>query len=168
MVVMVEAGQPRLEEFTGLITAMDGDIWTIAGSRLFVPPDVVYGDTPTLGCAGHVRLWRYFDAPEVVDSVVVECMARIQFEGPIQSIDGDLWLVGSVSIVLDSGTVVEGEPEVGRWAEVSRYEPSSGIVLVEHIRVMEWGAASTLSTRSPASTQLGEASHSGNGATATP
>ena len=148
IVVMVEAGQPRLEEFAGLITAIDGDVWTIAGSRLVVPPDVVHGDTPSVGCAGHVRLWRYFNAPEVVDSVVVECFARVQFEGPIQSIDGDLWLVGGVSVLLDSETVVEGEPEVGRWAEVSGYEPSDGSVLAEHIRVMEARAAATLSTRS--------------------
>jgi len=152
IVVLVEAGQPRLEEFTGLITAVDGDVWTIAGSRLVVPPDVVRGDTPSVGCVGHVRLWRYFNAPEVVDSVVVECFARVQFEGPIQSIDGDLWLVGGVSVVLDSETVVEGEPGVGRWAEVSGYEPSDAGVLAEHIRVIEARAAATHSTRSPAST----------------
>lgn len=131
------------QEFSDFIEDIQGEVWKVGGRVLRVPSALISGDAPQVGCLAHVALDEWADGSVVVISVVVECLQPVQFEGVIESISGHRWQVGGW-VVIVSGDIVEGEPEVGRWAEVEGYERADGAVLATHIRVLEPTATPTV------------------------
>jgi len=135
--IKIEEPAPEPWEFTGIIESIQGQTWTIGGNRIDVTSGAVSGDTPQVGCSAQVRALKHHDGSVVVESVVVECQHPVQFGGVIGSIAGNRWQIGGRTVIEGEGTVVEGVPEVGRWAEVEGNQQADGSVLATSIRVLE-------------------------------
>lgn len=137
--ISIKVEEPAVErrEFSGRITSIQGEVWTIGGSAYSIPSETVSGDSPEVGCLAHVALDEYPDGSVVIVSVVVECQHPVQFPGRIESIAGNRWQIGGRTVIVGEGTVVEGVPEIGRWAEVEGNQQADGSVLATHIRVLE-------------------------------
>jgi len=132
------------QEFSDFIEDIQDEVWTVGGRVLSVPAAVVSGDTPQVGCLAHVALDEWADGSVVVTGIVVECLQPVQFEGLIESISGDRWQVGSITVIVSGQTDIEGVPQVGRRAEVQGYEQADGSVLATHIWVLEPTATPTV------------------------
>ena len=141
--IKVEEPAAERKNINGLITSIQGEVWTIGGSAYSIPSETVSGDSPQVGCLARVALDEYPDGSVVIVSVVVECQHPVQFGGVIGSIAGNRWQIGGTTVIEGEGTVVEGVPEIGRWAEVEGNQQADGSVLATHIRVLEPTATPT-------------------------
>jgi len=134
--IKVEEPAAERKNINGLITSIEGEVWTIGGSAYSIPSEAVSGDSPEVGCLAQVALDEYPDGSVVIVSVVVDCQHPVQFEGVIESIAGNRWQIGGRTVIVGEGTVVEGAPEIGRWAEVEGNQQADGSVLATHIQVL--------------------------------
>ena len=134
--IKVEEPAAERKNINGLITSIQGEVWTIGGSAYSIPSEIVSGDSPEVGCLARVALDEYPDGSVVIVSVVVECQHPVQFGGRIESIAGNRWQIGGTTVIEGEGTVVEGAREIGRWAEVEGNRQVDGSVLATRIRVL--------------------------------
>ncbi len=58
-----------------------------------------------------------------------------QFEGPIEEITGDHWIVGGTFVFVDGATEITGDPAIGRIAQVDAVVQDDGSLLARRIYV---------------------------------
>ncbi|MEJ2706771.1 MAG: DUF5666 domain-containing protein [Anaerolineales bacterium] len=135
----VESGEAINEgdyQFTlqGELTSSQGSTWIVSGVPFTVLTDTLVTGDPQVGNIVLVE-GRVLDSGEwVADSVerVYSGSAEATFTGELQSMDGEVWLIGGWSVVVDQGTeksegLEEGMPvrvnitllEDGRWRATS-------------------------------------------------
>jgi hypothetical protein len=74
--------------------------------------------------------------------------AEVEFAGVIESIQPNAWLVSGVPVDLDAGTRIDGDPQVGRRAQV-RGRTRNGLLMATSIRVESDGGPAPAPTPSP-------------------
>ena len=62
---------------------------------------------------------------------------RLDFSGYIEEISGDRWKIGGQWVKIPMGTVVEGQPAVGKWAQVIASSPGDGRLIARHVVVYD-------------------------------
>ncbi|MDH7485006.1 MAG: DUF5666 domain-containing protein [Anaerolineae bacterium] len=164
-ITVQEPVRPEVTEFSGLIERIAADSWTVGGQRVEIGPQTNIQGEAQVGRLAHVRALSYPDGRLLATRIVVEQpeLEERFVDGPIESLGADTWTVAGVTIVLDAQTVIAGQPELGRRAQVQGYLQADGSVLARHIRVLEPTVTAT-AEETPTQTPTAEAA----AATATP
>ena len=123
-------------EFQGLIEAFGPAQWTVGGYALIITGDTVIEGTPQKWLLAEVKAVRRGDGSLVAQRIAVKLpVEEVQFEGVIQSISAEQWIVEGVTVRLDAQTAVTGTPKVGALAEVDGLLLADGAVLARRIAV---------------------------------
>jgi uncharacterized protein DUF5666/uncharacterized protein DUF5667 len=130
-----------------LALVVAGTYGVVGASTRSLPGDVLYGVKRTVEQTqlllapnedSRARLETEFDerrAEEVQAVTLQKRTARVQFSGPVESMEGPRWSVRQISVLLSPQTRVEGEPSVGAIVEVSGTSQADGTVLASLIAV---------------------------------
>jgi len=148
---------PVSREFSGAIESIGADRWVIGGQQVLIASDTQIEGTPVIGATAHVQADQYTDGRLVARHITVESLEVVQFEGIIQEIHSDRWVVAGQQVLIGSETSIEGDPVVGALAEVEAVVRADGSKLARRIRVQavpttEPTAVATATTEPPTAT----------------
>ncbi len=130
-------------EFKGPIDSFGSETWVVRGISVTITADTRIEGTPAVGLMAEVHALVMPDRSLVATKIKVEDPEEhhdrfVEFKGRIEEIVSDTeWLVGAVTVMLDSQTVVEGTPAAGKIAEVKGLLQTDGSVLARKIEVKE-------------------------------
>lgn len=95
---------------------------------------------------------RYDEVRAVLDAGRT---VTVEFEGSLEEIGDDFWVVGGLRVNLDAQTTIENRPAVGRMVSVRASLPGNGSILARYLRASSEPASSELAnpaTPSPTGT----------------
>jgi hypothetical protein len=137
--ILVEPPPPTPEqpfEFQGLIESWSATQWVVSGHVLIITGDTVIQGSPQTGLLAEVKALRQSDGSLLAKSIVVQLPTEeVQFEGVIQAIGAEQWVVEGVTVRIDAQTQIDGTPAVGAVAEVQGLQLPDGAVLGRRIEV---------------------------------
>jgi len=123
-------------EFQGLIESFSPTQWIVGGHTLIITEDTLIEGTPHKGFLAEVKALRQSDGSLLAVHIFVRPPTEeVQFEGVIQSLGAEEWIVDGVTVRLDAETIVEGTPAVGSRVEVEGLLLPDGAVLARRIMV---------------------------------
>jgi hypothetical protein len=123
-------------EFQGLIESFGPSQWVVGGYTVFLTGDTVIENSPQRGLLAEVKAVRRSDGTIVARRILVLLPTeRVQFEGVIQTLSEEEWLIEGVVLRLDAETVISGLPVVGAAVEVDGLLLPDGAVLARYIVV---------------------------------
>jgi hypothetical protein len=123
-------------EFQGLIESFGPTQWVVGGYTLVVTANTEIENSPQRGLLAEVKAARRGDGTIVATRILVRLPTeRVQFEGTIQRLGANEWLVDGVVLWLDSETVIVGSQVVGAAVEVDGLLLPDGSVLARRITV---------------------------------
>lgn len=135
-VVRTAEQPPQPREFSGVIETIQGDRWVVAGQELLIASDTVIEGVPAVGAVAHVKAEEYIDGRLVARRITVEKLQEVvQFEGFVQEMHEDYWIIAGQQVFLDAETSISGEAAVGSIVEVTAIEREDGSLLAQRIRV---------------------------------
>lgn len=126
---------PVPREFSGAIESIGADRWVVGGQQVLIAPDTQIEGTPVVGATARVQADQYADGRLVARHITVDSLQVVQFEGVIQTIQSDRWVVAGQEVLIGSETSIEGDPVVGALAEVEAVVRADGSKLARRIRV---------------------------------
>lgn len=115
----VEQGYPI--EFRGLIQEVEERYWIASGRIVLITEDTRVHGSPEIGALAEVKGVRLFGDTVLAISVEVmrpDVYSPVQFEGTLESISEQGWIVGGVTVTISSVTVILGTPALGLVTEV--------------------------------------------------
>jgi hypothetical protein len=109
---------PEPYGFTDILESMDGEWWTIGGTRVKITGDTKIVGDPQIGDSVTVNGWRRLG--EIWAESITKVQLRVRdFQGIISAVSGSSIVVeGTTVLIVDGRTQIIGTLEVGRWAEV--------------------------------------------------
>jgi hypothetical protein len=123
-------------EFQGLIESWSATQWVVSSHVLMVNGDTVIKGSPQKGLLAEVKALRQSDSSLLAKSIVVRLPTEeVQFEGVIQTISAEQWVVEGVTVWIDAETQIGGTPAVGAVAEIRGLLLPDGAVLARRIVV---------------------------------
>ncbi len=123
-------------EFQGLIESFGPTQWIVGGHTLIISADTIIENTPQKGLLAEVKALRRGDGALVAIYILVRLPIEVvQFEGVIQSLGAEEWIVDGVTVRLDAQSVVVGTPVVGSLVEVEGLLLPDDAVLARRIVV---------------------------------
>jgi hypothetical protein len=128
---------PEPKEFSGAIDSFTKERWVVGGKEVFILADTVIEGTPEVGAIAHVKGEQRSDGRLVAKRITVERRAEqvVQFEGLIQALNDNRWVVAGQEVFIASDTQVEGTPVVGAIAVVEAVVRADGSKWARHIKV---------------------------------
>jgi hypothetical protein len=133
------AGEPGYTiEFRGLIQEVDPRYWIVDHRMVFVTDRTSIQGTPELDALAEVKGTLLFEDIVLAKSIKVitpGAHAEVEFEGIIQSISEDMWVVNGATVRISPVTVIQGTPAVGAIAEVLGVLQPDDSVLAQQIVV---------------------------------
>jgi len=110
-------------EFKGVIEQIEADFWVVRGMTVTITTTTEIIGTPEVGRIAEVHAQVLPDRSLLATRIKVEDPNEhhdryVEFKGRIQSFSDTEWNVSGVTVLIDSQTVIEGTPEVGKMAEV--------------------------------------------------
>ena len=129
----------QVTEFTGLIEKVGEDSWIVGGIELCITPDTIIEGRPKPGVPAGVRARLVDDCWQALEIRVYRALDEgqdVEFEGVIQAIGPALWVVSGVAVEVDDTTIIVGEPQIGRLAEVAAVLQTDGRLRGQHLRVL--------------------------------
>jgi hypothetical protein len=105
---------------------------------VFVTDRTSIQGTPEIDALAEVKGTLLFEDIVLAKSIRVitpGAHAEVEFEGIIQSISEDVWVVNGATVRISPVTVIQGTPAVGAIAEVLGVLQPDGSVLAQHIVV---------------------------------
>ena len=137
--IKVEAEPPAQEqpfEFQGLISSWSETQWVVGGYALIVNPFTLIDGSPQKGLLAEVKSVLLSDGTILAKQISIRLPTdEVQFEGLIQSLSANEWVVDGVAVRIDSQTQVVGSPAVGSQVEVQGLLLPDGAVLARRIVV---------------------------------
>jgi hypothetical protein len=115
----VEEGSPI--EFRGLIQEVAERYWIASGRIVLITEDTRVHGRPEIGALAEVKGVRMFGNTVLANSVEIvwpDIYSPVQFEGTLESISQQTWIVGGVTVTISSVSVVLGTPALGLVTEV--------------------------------------------------
>jgi hypothetical protein len=144
---------PQPREFHGVIESMAEGEWVIAGQHVLIVSETVIEGSPEIGAKAHVEAELHADGRLIAKRITVETPTEqvMQFEGLIQSIGDDQWVIAGQTVQVNSETQIEGEAKVGEIAEVEVVIYSDGSQWARRITIVSQPAitATTPPTTAP-------------------
>ncbi|MBC7235157.1 MAG: hypothetical protein H5T69_04905 [Chloroflexi bacterium] len=127
--------EPQPREFNGEIRAMESDRWVIGKETVLVTRDTEIVGTPMIGLRAYVKAELYPDGRLVARRITVE-EATTEFQGLLQAMDDERWIVAGQEIVIGPETKISGDAEIGALVEVVAVKRADGMWLARSIRVL--------------------------------
>ena len=125
-------------EFRGIIREIDPRYWVVGNRLVFVTDRTAVQGRPELDALAEVKGTLLLNDVVIARSVKVTvpgAYAQVEFEGIIESLSADRWVVNGVLVTISPVTVVEGTPAFGLVAEVQGVLQPDGSVLAQKIVV---------------------------------
>lgn len=140
-------------EFRGPIQEMQPRFWRIHGFTVFVDDRTVVTGRPAVGELAVVKGIRI-----VGDSLLATLVAivgpfdyaTVEFEGPLDDMIANDWVVGGVPVAIGAVTALEGLPPMGlepgpeTIVQVRGVQQPNGVILAEYVFIQSAAAAVTL------------------------
>ncbi len=159
-----ESGYPI--EFKGIIAELDPRYWLVDSRMVLITDRTSIEGQPQLEALAEVKGMQLFQDTVLARNIKVSvpsAYAEVEFEGTIESLAENAWVVEGNLVRISPGTVIEGTPAVGAVAEVQGVlqpdeavlaqriivtHPGMGLMselegLVESIEPMQWVVAGT-------------------------
>jgi hypothetical protein len=153
--VATQRRQTRVE-FTGWLSALEGEHWTVSGLPVFVPAGTPITGTPAPGTwirlAGMVRgdgvilaervsVLADADVPLPTatppPTAAVPAGEDVEFTGPVQSIGAAAWQIAGQTVRVSAATEIRDNPRVGQLVEVRAERQADGSLLATRIRLAD-------------------------------
>lgn len=134
-----------------LIMVVIGGVFTVNTSAKSLPGEPLYGvkrrwEQARLALAfsgeSEEELEEQFEAErlEEVSALVSERrLAEVEFEGTVDSIEGDLWMIGGFDVRVDPDTEITGDPGVGSRVEVEGHTQEDGKIIAYELEKVSTG-----------------------------
>jgi len=140
-------------EFQGLIESFGSTQWVVGGHILIITNDTVIEGAPQRGLLAEVKALRRSDGSLLAVRIFVKLPTEeVQFEGLIESLSAEEWIVEGVTVRVDAQTQVVGTPIVGLPVEVQGLLLPDGAVLARRIVVQLPPTATPTPTMQPTQT----------------
>jgi hypothetical protein len=125
-----------LTEFRGVIEEMDPRYWMVDGQMVLVNARTIIKGQPEAGALAEVKGRVLFSESVLayhIRVVVPGALEEVEFEGTIESLTEDVWVVGGTVVRIGPLTVVDGTPGVGAMAQVRGVQQPDNSVLAQGI-----------------------------------
>ncbi len=128
-------------EFRGLVEAIGASSWTISGRVVGINAQTVITGNPQVGDLVEVRADRAPDLTLTATAIHREDAANDEqeFRGVVSAIGTSSWTIGGVVVLVDSATVILGDPKVGDDVEVRANRASDGTLTATRIAAEDAG-----------------------------
>jgi len=125
-------------EFRGLIQRTERQYWVVGNRLVFVTDRTSVSGRPEIGALADVKGTVTYGDIVLAKSIQVtlpDAFATVEFEGIIESMTQDQWMVGGTRVKISPVTVVDGSPAVDMIAEVQGVLQPDGSVLADHVSI---------------------------------
>jgi len=125
-------------EFRCLIQEIDPRYWIVCNRVVLITENTSIQGQPEIGSLAEVKGIRMSGDAILARSirvVVASAYAEVEFEGSIESVANDVWIVNGIAVAISPVTVIRGVPEPGLTAEVKGVLQPGGSVLAKLITV---------------------------------
>lgn len=132
----------HLFELRGNIDFISETRWGVAGQEIQVTSDTIIKGEPAVGRIAHVRANRLEDGTFVAIEIEVEAPAppppqKVFVSGVVERKESDtVWVISGWRVRVDDRTKIEGELQLGAFAEVEGLQESPTTVYAEKITVV--------------------------------
>ncbi len=129
-------------EFRGLVQEIQPRYWVVGNRLVFVTDRTAIQGWPQIDALAEVKGTLLYGDIVLAQSIKVTlpgAFAEVEFEGIIESLSPDTWIVNGASVTISPVTVIEGTPALGMVAEVRGVLQPDGSVLAQHISVKSPG-----------------------------
>jgi hypothetical protein len=130
--------EARTIEFRGLIQEMQERYWVVSGRVVLITEDSHVQGSPQIGALAEVKGLSMFGDVVLATSIGVALPGAydpVDLEGALESMQDTVWVVGGVTVTLNSVTVIEGTPALGLVVEVHGVLHPDGSVLAERVAI---------------------------------
>lgn len=125
-------------EFRCLIQEIDPRYWIVCNRMVLIAENTAIQGRPEIGALAEVKGIR-LPADTVlarsIKVVVAGAYAEVEFEGAIESLADNMWIVNGITVTINVATAIRGTPELGLIAEVQGILQPDGSVLAKSITV---------------------------------
>ena len=131
-------------EFTGTLTAKNGNIWTVDTTSVVLTTTTEVKGTLEVGVKVKVEGYKQADGSVLAQEIKPveadethheENMGdKIEFEGILNAINGSTWTVDTTTVIISATTELKGNFEVGVQVKVEGYKQADGSVLAKEIK----------------------------------
>ena len=125
-------------EFRGLIEEIDPRYWMVDKHMVLITDRTSIKGQPQVGALAGVKGMLLFENIVLASTIQVTAPgahAEVEFEGVIESISDDTWVVNGTTVRISAVTVIQGTPAVGAIAEVRGVLQPDDSVLAQQIIV---------------------------------
>jgi hypothetical protein len=125
-------------EFRGVIQEIDPRYWIVGDRMVFVTARTAIEGWPGVGVLAEVKGMLLFQDTILAHSiriVVPTALQEVEFEGTIDSLSADVWVVGGSVVRIGPRTAVDGTPGVGAIAQVRGILQPDASVIAQRIVV---------------------------------
>jgi hypothetical protein len=132
------------DEFYGIVEAINGDVWTIAGHRVTVTPsteikgNAVIGDgvkVHTLTQADGSLLAREIEREQDDDGRSGDDGRDVEFYGTVQAMNDTIWTIAGRDVTISPRTELEGNILLGSQVKVEAWLQADGTLLAHEIEL---------------------------------
>jgi hypothetical protein len=123
-------------EFRCLIQEIDPRYWIVCNRVVLITENTSIQGQPQVGSLAEVKGVRISGDAILARSIKVEvagAYAEVEFEGPVESVADDVWIVNGITVAISPVTVIRGVPQPGLTAEVKGVLQPDGSVLAKLI-----------------------------------
>jgi hypothetical protein len=125
-------------EFRCLIQEIEPRYWIVCNRVVLITDNTSIQGQPEIGSLAEVKGIRMSGDAILARSirvVVASAYAEVEFEGPIESVTSNVWIVNGITVAISPVTVIRGVPEPALTAEVKGALQPDGSVLAKLITV---------------------------------
>ncbi len=129
-------------EFKGIIAELDPRFWLVDSRMVLITDKTSIEGQPQLEALAEVKGMQLFQDTVLARTIKVSvpsAYAEVEFEGTIESLAENAWVVEGHLVRISPGTVIEGTPAVGAVAEVQGVLQPDEVVLAQRILVTHPG-----------------------------
>ncbi len=151
IVVLLSIPRTPLEyTITGVLEAIAGNLWTVSGRQIIVPPETPIEGTPEIGRSVTIDVTEQLDGTLTARRVVVhEPRPIYEFTAVVEAISGNIWTIMGYPILVDENTEILGNPHVGDVVDVRVEEWEDGTLHALFIRVRATATPTPAPTSTP-------------------
>jgi len=127
-------------EFRGVIQEIQPRYWIVGNRLVFITDRTVIRGRPEVDALAEVKGMLLFENIVLAKTIKVTmpgAYAEVEFEGIIESMSEDSWVVNGVTVMISPVTVIQGTPAFGLVAEVQGVLQPDSTVLAEQITVRD-------------------------------
>lgn len=144
---------PAPHEFSDYIKSIDGEWWTIGGSRVKVTGDTTLVNNPAVGDFAHVKALRHNNDELVATRIEAVRAVTVQIDGTIDRYSGSSITIDGHTVSITGETQIIGSPAVGKTASCQALQFPDGSLVAKILVVTEPPATDTPTpTETPTST----------------